>query len=216
MNSSKQSNKIDTVIFDFDGVIADSAEIFAETLLEVIGRDETFSLEEIKDLRSSTTKEVIRKLGIKKWQVPGVVIRGRRGMTEKIDRVDVFKDIPEALSSLAEHGYKLYILSSGSKESIEGLLNRYELLKTITSIHTGTSLFGKAKKLGKLLKQEHLSLGQCVYVGDETRDIEAANHIGMKSVAVEWGYSAADALKSCEPNAMVKEPLKLTEAINKL
>jgi len=30
--------------------------------------------------------------------------------------------------------------------------------------------------------------GDCVYVGDDERDIEAARRAGMKSVAALWGY----------------------------
>lgn len=80
---------IDTVIFDFDGVIADSGEIFAETLQEVLKRSEPFSDEEIKTLRNSSAQEVIRILGIKKWQIPRFVIQGKRGIAARIDRKSV-------------------------------------------------------------------------------------------------------------------------------
>ncbi|HEX7633447.1 MAG TPA: HAD hydrolase-like protein [Candidatus Saccharimonadales bacterium] len=68
---------IDTVIFDFDGVIADSGAIFAETLEEILGR-EPFTDAEIKEMRHSTPLGMMKMLGIKKWQVPRIAAKGKK------------------------------------------------------------------------------------------------------------------------------------------
>ncbi|MDB5170976.1 MAG: Haloacid dehalogenase-like hydrolase, partial [Candidatus Saccharibacteria bacterium] len=59
---------INTVIFDFDGTIADSFGVFVETLEEVLNRPKPLSAEEIADLRGSSTREIIKKLDVKKRQ----------------------------------------------------------------------------------------------------------------------------------------------------
>lgn len=52
--------------------------------------------------------------------------------------------------------------------------------------------------------------GECVYVGDDERDIVAARNAGMKSVAALWGYREAheDPLE-WKPDAVAKVPLDM-------
>jgi phosphoglycolate phosphatase-like HAD superfamily hydrolase len=207
---------VDTVIFDFDGVIADSGEDFAEALQEVMKRPEPFSDEEIKTLRGSSAQEVIKILGVKKWQLPNFVIKGKRGIAARISRVEVFQGIPDAIHTLDKEGYKLYILSTNSEAGISGILSRNKLNGYFSGIYSGAGIFGKSKRLKALLRKERLSKTQCVYVGDETRDIEAAKKAGLKSVAVEWGYNAPDALKSYSPDVMAAKPTELVKAIAEL
>jgi phosphoglycolate phosphatase len=52
--------------------------------------------------------------------------------------------------------------------------------------------------------------GDCIYVGDDERDIVAARNAGMKSVAALWGYREAheDPL-AWQPDAAVEAPADL-------
>jgi 2-phosphoglycolate phosphatase len=52
----------------------------------------------------------------------------------------------------------------------------------------------------------------CVYVGDDERDVLAAKHAGMKSVAALWGYREAhDDPKNWKADVMAKAPLSLLD-----
>lgn len=52
-----------------------------------------------------------------------------------------------------------------------------------------------------------------IYVGDDERDVLAAKHAGMKSVAALWGYREAhDDPKNWKPDVMVQTPLDLLAA----
>jgi phosphoglycolate phosphatase len=213
MKTSPLSKNIDTIIFDFDGVIADSGAIFTETLEEILKRPKPFTDEEIKQMRNSSTREIIKMLEVKKWQLPTIMIKGKRGIAAKMHTVEVFKDMPEAIKALHADGYKLYILSTNNDKAIRGLLDKYGLTNYVSGVYSATSLFGKAKRLKALLRKENVDKDQCVYVGDETRDIEATKQVGMYCVAVEWGYSAPSALKSYAPEAMASHPRELRDKI---
>jgi phosphoglycolate phosphatase len=41
-------------------------------------------------------------------------------------------------------------------------------------------------------KQLELEPGECLYVGDDLRDVQAARAAGMRSAAVEWGYHGTE------------------------
>jgi phosphoglycolate phosphatase len=214
MTKVKQNNKISTLILDFDGVIADSFGVFIEAVEEVLNRP-PLKAKEIENLRGLSTSQIIKELGIKKWQIPKLAAKGRRVVAKKMSRVEPFRGMPEAITEAAKT-HELYILSSNDQESIIDFLSRNGLEDKINRIYSGISMFGKAKQLKSLLKHERLSIHDCIYIGDESRDVEAAHSIGMKCIAVEWGYSNPQALKSHKPEATITRPAQLDKFVRSL
>ena len=53
-------------------------------------------------------------------------------------------------------------------------------------------------------KELALAPGECVYLGDDKRDIDAARAAGMRSVAVEWGYGKD--LETWNADAIIAQP----------
>ena len=210
------SGKIKAVIFDFDGTIADSFEIFLESLQEVLKRPKPLTPDEIAELRGSSIREIINKLKVKKWQLPTLVIKGRRTVARKMGRVEVFSGMPDTISKLNQSNYKLFILSTNDKNAVDDFLRRYKLEDYFNGTFAGTSIFGKAKRLKSLLANEDLVANRCIYIGDETRDVEAAKEAGMKCIAVEWGYSAPETLKSYNPDIIASNPSDLVAAVKSL
>ena len=45
-----------------------------------------------------------------------------------------------------------------------------------------------------------------LYIGDETRDIEAARNNDLISIAVTWGYNTEQVLQDYSPTYVVHEP----------
>ena len=66
-----------------------------------------------------------------------------------------------------------------------------------------------------LLAAEKLKLApaECVYVGDDLRDIQAARAAGMRCVAVEYGYHSADNAgpETWNADAIISHPRELLE-----
>ena len=62
-------------------------------------------------------------------------------------------------------------------------------------------------------KQLKLSPADCVYVGDDLRDIQAARAAGMRCVAVEYGYHGADnpGPQTWNADAIISHPRELLE-----
>ena len=67
-------------------------------------------------------------------------------------------------------------------------------------------LLEAARQLG--VRSEH-----CWYVGDDLRDIQAAQAAGMTSVAAAWGYCGATEPTQWKADAIVDSPLELLELI---
>ncbi|MBC3869730.1 HAD family hydrolase [Undibacterium oligocarboniphilum] len=53
----------------------------------------------------------------------------------------------------------------------------------------------------------------CWYIGDDLRDIQAAEAAGMTSVAAAWGYCGATEPKHWKADAIIDSPLELLELV---
>jgi N-acetyl-D-muramate 6-phosphate phosphatase len=58
-----------------------------------------------------------------------------------------------------------------------------------------------------------LAPADCIYVGDDLRDIQAARAAGMRCIAVQYGYHGTDnpGPASWNADAIIEQPLKLLE-----
>jgi phosphoglycolate phosphatase len=201
------------VIFDFDGTIADSFQVFVKAIEVVLKRKQPLSDTEIAGLRSSSTLSVMRQLGVRKWQLPYLGLKGRREILNHMADVEIFDGISDVLNELYNSEHKLFIVSSNSQEAILTFLERYKLENTIERIYANVSIFGKAKVLKKLLRKEGLLADECVYVGDEIRDVEAAAKAQIRCIAVTWGYRSVNNLKAYGTKDIVSSPKDLFERI---
>lgn len=61
----------------------------------------------------------------------------------------------------------------------------------------------------KVLKDEKLDPQQTYYIGDETRDIDVARAVGIKSIAVTWGFQGEAILRKRKPDYVIASPSKL-------
>jgi phosphoglycolate phosphatase-like HAD superfamily hydrolase len=83
-------------------------------------------------------------------------------------------------------------------------------------IYSETSLFSKDKSIRKLMKQNNLNLDEILYVGDETRDIEASKKIHIKVIAVTWGFNSGEVLAKHNPDFLIQQPSELIEILGSL
>lgn len=80
-------------------------------------------------------------------------------------------------------------------------------------IFSGSGIFGKTKNL-KFVKDK-LGAKNIFYVGDEVRDVKAANEANIQSIAVTWGFHLKKLLESSSPKAIVDNPSDLIAIVSK-
>lgn len=199
------------VLFDFDGTLADSAPWFMRTLNEV-AKDHGFrqvSDDELEMLRGKPNREIIRYLGVRFWQMPGIARDMRRRSAEAADGIPLFDGIPELLGALKRSGIRVALVSSNGEETCRRVLG--PVAREINHFSCGVSIFGKAARFRSLLKICGMTARETLSVGDEGRDVEAARKVGMASAAVTWGYATEDALRACNPTLVVRSPRELAQ-----
>ncbi|MDL2342224.1 MAG: HAD-IA family hydrolase [Patescibacteria group bacterium] len=204
-----------TVIFDFDGTLVDSFKVAIEVAHELTHRAILVQPEEIVRLRQLRLLDVARELKLPRWQWPFLLIRGRRMMTRRLNEVLPFADMPAVVKDLHESGYKLLVMSSNSQVNVQKVLDARSLSQYFSFIKGGIGLMGKSKGLRELMLQKNLVLADCIYVGDEPRDVEGSRKVGMPCISVTWGFNAPELLKDHHPLAVVDTPQQLREELKK-
>lgn len=200
------------VIFDFDGTIADSFEVSLQIATELLGRPRP-STDEIETLRSLPTKAVMKRLGIRSWQLPKLLSKGRKLMAQKTPEVALFAGLESAFKQFKASEVQMCIMSSNDKQVIEVFLRQHGCQDYFTNIIGGVNLFKKAKQLQRIQSIFGVKLDEMIYVGDETRDIDAAKKVGIRSAAVTWGYNSEAALSERNPDIIIKKTMSLKEGI---
>lgn len=203
------------VIFDFDGTIADSFPIFIRVVENILGRD-PFTNEEIEELRQHSVGEVLEILKIGKWRLPWLLARGMKEIDRHQGEITIFPDISDTIEELLQEGHYLHIVSSHSTNGIQVFLDRYRLSSSFESVFGNIGLFGKPKTLKMLQKKYRYPPNECAFVGDEVRDIEAANKAGIKSVAVAWGFNSPATLEQRAPSDLVFQPRALVPSLRNI
>lgn len=206
------SSRLDTFIFDFDGTLADSMDHVVplyNSVAERLGVPKV-TPEDVQRLRRMAPLDAMQAYGIPLWKVPRILHEVTLRLREQIDRLEPFKGIADTLFTLRGSGARCLILSSNSRDNIEAFLQRHQLL-LFERLACGSSMFGKGKRLRRVLAQASLMAANVAYVGDEVRDIEAAKNAGVCSIGVSWGYTARDALLAANPDFLIDRPEQLLE-----
>jgi phosphoglycolate phosphatase len=198
-----------TLIFDFDGTIADSFETLLCVFEAVTDRKDKLTTKEIKLLRGQSLRKIIKYLKIRSWQIPHLIMRAKKLIGEKVKDIEPFADMPQVLSNLHKDGCYMYILSTNSAENIGVFLKKNKLDSYFTAIYGDIGLRSKSSAIKKIIKKEKLVRADCFYICDEVRDVEAAKKAGIKSVGVTWGFNYPNAIKSAKPDYVAGSPRDL-------
>lgn len=191
------------MIFDFDGTLADSAEWFGGVINSVARRYRFREVEraELELMRGQTVRDVISRVGLSPWKMPFVARHMRKLMARDIDQIRLFPGVDRLLHDLHGAGIKLAVVSSNAQKNIAQVLGA-ETAAIINIYACGASLTGKSAKFRQVLARAHVAAADVLAIGDEVRDIEAAESLGIASGSVAWGYATPDALRARAPTIL--------------
>lgn len=204
-------------IFDFDGTLVDSRTTLvkiANELADEFGYDQVTE-DEIRRLSNLSSRDIILQSPIPAYKIPFLLRRVKKELNQHIANLKPFIGIKEALIKLKQQGFDLGIVTSNMEDNVLHFLKNNELESYFDFVYSANTLFGKNKVINKLIKKHELIMDEIVYVGDETRDIEAAKKSKIKVVAVSWGFNSADILAQHQPDFLINKPQQLSEIFTK-
>ncbi len=206
---------VKVIIFDFDGTIADSFEVvlrIANQLAAEFGYPTT-DADDIDRLKNLSSREIVRQSQVPPLKLPFLLRRLRGELNREICQLKPIPGMQAALLELQQQGNRLGIVTSNSCENVNAFLEAQDLHGIFDFVGSGLALFGKGRVIRRILKQQEVSPNDVIYVGDETRDIEAARKIGIKVISVSWGFNSSQALAAENPDFLIHQPHELLNAV---
>lgn len=206
-------NKV--IIFDFDGTIADSHDL----LLEITNRlssefgYQPVDPEDLLQLKNLSSKEIVDRSKISIFKLPFLLRRVKSEVNRQIVLLKPIPGIEKSLVELNDRGYQLGIITSNTKDNVIAFLENNNLENLFDFVSATSSIFGKHKAIKRFLLQNQIATHQAIYVGDETRDINAAKASNVKVIAVGWGFNSSQVLAQFNPDFSIERPEQLVNAI---
>jgi phosphoglycolate phosphatase-like HAD superfamily hydrolase len=204
------------IVFDFDGTLVNTIDM-ALKIYDQIASD--FNLKPAKHedkelLRSKRPQELLKIYGITTSKLMLLLLRIRKELTKHLPEMDLVVNMETALRAMKNEGYRLGVLTSNSKANVSMFLKNKGLLELFEFIYSGNNIFGKEHVIRRMLKQENIDKDNIIYVGDETRDIEASKKAGIPIISVSWGLNHRDTLSALHPDHIADDPDELLEIIH--
>lgn len=130
-----------------------------------------------------------------------------------LQRTRAFDDVDRLLQALVDGGLRWGVVTNKSQRFTTPLTRSMHLFQSASTIISGdTTPHAKPHPEPLLEAARRLSLdpGECIYVGDDARDIAAGRAAGMPTVAARYGYLGQGAdVSTWGADAEVDAPLQL-------
>jgi phosphoglycolate phosphatase len=130
----------------------------------------------------------------------------------------VFDGVPPLIDALRAQGLAWGIVTNKSKRFTEPLVRSIAAFSSAGAVVSGdTTPFAKPhpEPLFEAARRLDLDPSQCVYVGDDERDIVAGRAAGMRTVAATYGYMGAQADAALwQADGAIDSPAALLQWLN--
>lgn len=187
----------DAIIFDLDGSLVDSMWMWRAIDIEYLGR---FGIPLPEDLQSKIEGMSFSETAVyfkEFFHIPDSLEKikddwNRMAWDKYANEVPLKPGIPEFLRGCREHGIKLGIATSNSRELVENIVEVHKLRDYFSCIMTGCDVaHGKPAPDIYLAVSEKLRVNpeRCLVFEDIIPGIQAGKSAGMKVCAVEDAYS---------------------------
>jgi len=185
-------SKAKAVIWDMDGVIADTGPYHCQAWQEVFQkRGVTFTEDDFRRNFGQRNDTIIRNTlgeGVSQDEIYAIASDKEESFRQRVSQN--IKPLPGAIKlikSLKEHGFYIALASSAPIENIRLVTRGLGIDKCFQSIITGRDVTeGKPSPQGFLLAAQRLGVepGNCIVIEDAVAGVTAAKKAGMRCLAI--------------------------------
>ena len=213
------------VFFDLDGTLADTADDLAapvNAMREARGL-KPLPLEEYRPFASAGSRGLLHiGLGATTDDPDYPALR-----TEFLNRYEqeiavhsrLFDGMPELLAWLEANGIRWGVISNKLEYLVHRLVQQLGLGHRVALAYGGDTA-PRAKPwpdpLKMALQETGLTARQCVYIGDDLRDIQAAHAVDMPAVAAAYGYGNPNEIPQWKADHIVASPQEFLAMLKRL
>ncbi len=206
------------ILFDFDGTIADTIESALAIYNRVAKEYDSVQIDEEgrKLMAAGRPQDLLKIYNMSPQKLGLIMLRIRKELRSLIPDLSPVTGIVDAMREIKASGFRLGILTSNSRSNVNLFLKNNGIDQLFDFVYSGKSVFGKDKVFLRLFRQENIARDQVIYLGDETRDIEACHKVGIPIISVTWGMNNKEILSTLHPNQLAGSPKEIIGCINQI
>ena len=207
------------VFFDLDGTLADTADDLAAPInaMRIERGQQPMPVAELRRFASAGARGLLaRGLGVDKDDAAFEALR--QEFLERYERdivvhTRLFDGMPELLERLEAEGVRWGVISNKIERYVRIIVDKLGIAGRTTVAYGGDSA-ARPKPHPDLMLLALQATGlrgeDCVYVGDDLRDVVAGRAAGMATVAAAYGYCGdADGPENWGADALIHHPQEL-------
>ena len=199
------------LLFDFDGVLVDSLDVYEKTVtdcLRQIGQPLTRGREEFLELFEGNFYESLVEKGVdlEKFITASVDILSKVNYAE----MKPFDAIRPVLRELAK-SHPMIVISSNDTPTITEALRLYDFNGIFQEVLGSDFMFSKKDKILYAAHKYQATLSDIYYIGDTTGDMKEAKEAGIQAVGVTWGWHSKEKMAAAQPGYLFDKPEDLLQ-----
>ncbi len=221
----KYKMKLPYLIFDYDGVIANSREAWLYSFrktLKKLSHDHVTAEEFTKHAGPKTEATIESFLPEKekykakegKEIIDGII------STEGVERLTLCRNAKKTLQDLKKAGYSMSLLTNSDAAFVYPGLKKFGLDKGIFDlVITADDTFEtKEDAIEFIAAVNKIEASDCAYIADREHDIEIARNVGAKIIAVsnEFSWANEGDIINARPDFIAKDLMEIPGMLKKL
>ena len=202
------------IIFDWDGTLMDSIGLIVESM-HIAGEAHGFRTTDqaVKDIIGLSLMHGIEILYPQASEAQKLAIQQSYAeyYIPNSHRTPFFMPIDEMLLTLKQQDKQLAVATGKKRKGLDRVLeasaSRHYFTITRCADESGSK--PDPQMLRDILDYTNQPISQAVFIGDSIYDIQMANHLGMTSIAVNYGTASSSELAAEQPTYQVDTPQEL-------
>jgi HAD superfamily hydrolase (TIGR01549 family) len=196
------------LIFDFDGVLADSLQpmlTYAGQVCQELGYPCEPTQADLEALERMEFSEFGRQLGIPEEKIGAFVTRNFELFSSREDSLRITPGMESVIQALAERAI-LAIVTGNSSKVVGKFLEKYAIKDKFRIVLSGEDEGNRVEKILKVISLNSGANGEVYMIGDAVSDIRAAREAGIFSIAIDWGHQSMEKLITETPDFVIEQP----------
>ncbi|MGD8880249.1 MAG: HAD family hydrolase [Desulfobacterales bacterium] len=201
------------VMFDYDGVIVDSFELFSLCFIKACQQNKFYELnspEKVLALFETNIFEAMLNLGLDDHSIHRILETFQSDIATYQNDLKLFDGMLDALKKISENN-KIVIITSNVTMVAKRVLQN-------NGVNCFEDVLGAEKEKSKV-KKIRLTMARypglpAYYVGDTKGDMLEGRNAGAITVAALWGWHAVKKLEEGSPDHFVRSPKALLDLLD--